>query len=84
MSTSACLGIPEKETGIGIVVKGVSAARKSPDSGANLPDRSLFSICVRHRSSLARKSANSLGKSAPAGVEPATPGLEGPPWIGYQ
>ena len=49
----------------------------SRDSGANSPDRSLFSICVRHRSGARSKSADSLEKARPAGLEPATPGLEG-------
>src|SRR6516225_8109338 len=39
--------------------------------------RSLFSICVRHAISTRSKSPNFLGKARPAGLEPATPGLEG-------
>src|SRR5579862_4822653 len=51
--------------------------RNSPRYGANSRDRSLFSICVRLGFSSIRKSANFLEKARPAGLEPATPGLEG-------
>src|SRR5215831_12170925 len=56
-----------------------SRGAKRAGCGANSPDRSLFSICVRRRMSRMESGPNFLTKARPAGLEPATPGLEGKP-----